>query len=71
MSRERKTLHVWTCDVCGHVETVDDAGSGYPMGWFQVAATSITASLGNVSAKHLCSDCRDNLGRLLNNGESS
>lgn len=67
MSSERKNLTVWTCDVCEHVETVDDSGSGYPTGWFQVAAAPVTAKLGNTSAKHLCSDCRDNLVRLMEN----
>lgn len=67
MSHERQTLNIWTCDVCGHADTVDNAGSGYPMGWFQVAAASLTAQLGNATAKHLCPGCRDTLGRLLNN----
>lgn len=65
MSSERKVLTVWTCDVCGHVETVDDMGSGYPTRWTQAAIAAVTAKLGNVTAKHLCTDCSELLALFM------
>lgn len=65
MTSERKTCTIWTCDVCQHVETVDDTGSGYGRGWFQVASAPVTAKLGNTPARDLCPHCADNLRRML------
>lgn len=67
MSSQRQVQFVWTCDACGHVETVDDSGSGRPSNWGQIVHGRMHDRLGNLTEKHLCGDCRDILTRLLEN----
>lgn len=65
MSTKREVLHIWTCDACGHVETVDDSGSGYPSSWRKIVVGRMPDQLGNIADKHLCEGCANGLALLL------
>lgn len=67
MSIEHQRLIHWACDACGSVETLDiGGGTTKPKGWSQFLSAPLSASLGNVSAKHLCKGCTEVVGYVLN-----
>lgn len=61
MTLRTKTVHTWTCDKCGKIETYEDGGQ--PYAWVSVQSAPVDFSqvhMGFSGLYHFCPDCRFN-----------